>query len=479
MRSISRRSFLQAGVGATLATAVSPRIGRAQLANEAIGLGFIACGDRGLRLMGFFDEIEGVNVAGICDPDHERLARAKSLYPKAEAWTDLRDLIASDRIDATVIATCNHWHCLAVIWSMQEGKDVYVEKPLSHSPWEGQQTVAAARKYSRICQVGTHQRSDPLQGKIKQLLHESQSLGKILAVRANRFGVRKPIGKRATPLDLSGKVDIELWQGPAAAEPIYRNQLQYDWHWDWNTGSGEMGNWGAHILDDICNNVFLDQAAWPKRIVAGGGRLAWGDAGETPNVQLAMIETASIPVVMTLSNLELPAGDTPLYPGPASGYVVYCEGGRLEGQRRKATAYDEDGRVLWEFATEGGNRYHQANFIEAVRSGDRSLLSSDVEAGHLSSTWCNLANIGCRVGENDWHWAAGMFPGSNLWRDGVESIDRSLSEGGLAEHKTNLQFSELLQFDSQTQQFQGAKAEPANRLLKRDYRSPFVVPEIV
>ncbi len=228
---------------------------------------------------------------------------------------------------------------------MQAGKDVYVEKPLSHSQWEGQQTVLAARKFGRICQVVTHQRSDPLQAEIKQLLHGSKLLGKILAVRANRFGVREPIGKRAGPLDCSSNVEMDLWNGPAAVEDIYRDQLQYDWHWDWNTGSGEMGNWGVHILDDICNNVFLDRPAIPKRILAGGGRLAWDDAGETPNVQIAMFETDDIPVAMTLSNLEPPASESPLYPGPSSGYVVYCEGGRLEGQREKAAAYDKEGKL--------------------------------------------------------------------------------------------------------------------------------------
>ena len=141
---------------------------------------------------------------------------AKKRFPKARTWTDLRDLLEDDGIDAVVIATCNHWHCLAAIWAMQAGKDVYVEKPLSHSQWEGEQTVAAARKLGRICQVGTQQRSDPMQAEIKKFLHEEQALGKILSARVNRFGVRASIGKRETPLEIAKDVAYDLWLGPAA-----------------------------------------------------------------------------------------------------------------------------------------------------------------------------------------------------------------------------------------------------------------------
>ena len=139
---------------------------------------------------------------------------------------------------------------------MEAGKDVYVEKPLSHSQWEGEQTVAAAEKYKRICQLGTQQRSDPMQAEIKTFLHKEKGLGDIVSVQVNRVGVRSSIGKRSTPLLIPNDMDYDLWLGPAIDEPIFRDKLQYDWHWDWNTGSGEMGNWGIHILDDVRNVVF-------------------------------------------------------------------------------------------------------------------------------------------------------------------------------------------------------------------------------
>ena len=266
MAGISRRGLVKAGLISGVALAAPGRLLRAANANDEITIGFISCGDRANNLMRSFEKIEGVTVGGLCDPDQERLGRASKRFPKARTWTDLRELLEDDGIDAVVISTCNHWHCLAAIWAMQAGKDVYVEKPLSHSQWEGEQTVAAARKLGRICQVGTQQRSDPMQAEIKRFLHEKQALGPILSARVNRIGLRSSIGKRETPLGISKDVAYDLWLGPAEDQPIYRNKLQYDWHWDWTTGSGEMGNWGVHVLDDVRNVVFQDSVALPRRI---------------------------------------------------------------------------------------------------------------------------------------------------------------------------------------------------------------------
>ena len=151
MSNFSRRDFLSASVAAGLTTSLGARPVRAANANDEINLGFVSCGGRAGQLMGQFSKVDGINIAGLCDVDEKRVGLAKERFPKAETWTDMRDLIASDSIDAVVIATCNHWHCLAAIWAMEAGKDVYVEKPLSHSQWEGRQTVNAARKYNKIC----------------------------------------------------------------------------------------------------------------------------------------------------------------------------------------------------------------------------------------------------------------------------------------------------------------------------------------
>ena len=302
MSRLSRRSFM-ASAAAASAAMTFPSAGRAGMAIDDVNLGFISCGNRAGQHMDFFSKIDGVNIAALCDPDEGRVGEARKRFAGATGYSDLRKVLDDKSIDAVVISTTNHWHCLASIWAMEAGKDVYVEKPLSHSQWEGRQTVNAARKYKRICQVGTQQRSDPMQEQIKNFLHKEKGLGAIQSARVNRFGVRPPIGKRSTPLVIDDSVDYDLWLGPAQDQPIYRNKLQYDWHWDFNTGSGEMGNWGVHVLDDLRNNIFQDEVKLPKRVFGAGGRVAFHDAGDTPNVHFVYFDTGSIPVVITLSNL--------------------------------------------------------------------------------------------------------------------------------------------------------------------------------
>src|SRR6056297_461150 len=225
MNRFERRQFLSTVAAAGVATSLAPRSLWAANANDEINLGFISCGSRAGQLMRQFEKLPGVNIAGLCDVDQGRVADAKKRFSKADTFTDLRELIESPGIDAVVIATCNHWHCLAAIWAMQAGKDVYVEKPLSHSQWEGRQTVAAARKYNRICQLGTQQRSDPMQAEIKSFLHSEKALGEIQVCRVNRYGVRPPIGKRDTPLPIDDSVNYDLWLGPAQDQPIFRDKL--------------------------------------------------------------------------------------------------------------------------------------------------------------------------------------------------------------------------------------------------------------
>ena len=342
MRHLNRRDFLRSSLAVGAVAALPSTTLLARSANETINVGFISCGGRANELLGVFQKIDGVSIAGLCDPDQERLERTLKRVPQAKTWTDPRGLLDDKNIDAVVIATCNHWHCLAAIWAMQAGKDVYVEKPLSHTQWEGRQTVNAARKYDRICQIGTQQRSDPMQAEIKKFLHEEKTLGEILAARVNRYGVRAPIGKRDTPLPIPSSVDYNLWLGPAEEKPIYRDKLQYDWHWDWNTGSGEMGNWGVHVLDDCRNNVFLDQVKLPQRVLGGGGRVVWNDAGETPNVHFVYFDTGKIPVVIGLANITASpdSKSRPLIRAPAAATSPTAkEGGWKDNaaERRRLT----------------------------------------------------------------------------------------------------------------------------------------------
>lgn len=451
------------------------------MAADDVNVGFISCGGRANEHMGTFDRLDGVNIAAVCDPDESRLGKAQQRFSKAKGYPDLRQLLDDPSVDAVIVATTNHWHCLASIWAMQAGKDVYVEKPLSHSQWEGRQTVNAARQYNRICQVGTQQRSDPMQAEIKKFLHEEKALGQILNARVNRFGVRGAIGKRSTPLPIDASVNYDLWLGPAQDKPIFRNKLQYDWHWDFNTGSGEMGNWGVHVLDDLRNNIFLDQVILPKRVFGAGGRVAWNDAGDTPNVHFVYFDTGSIPVVIGLTNLRATpdAKGSPKHPGPGSGYIAYCEGGRFEGQRGRAVAYDKDGKEIKSFRGNSGGNMHQQNFIDAVRSRDQSSLNTDVEVGHHSTGWCNLANIAFQSGKPFTHKDAGQVTGDQgIWQSLVEEMQQHLAAHSVEIESDSIRLSPMLTVDVENESFVGDHADVANAFLKRQYRAPYVVPQI-
>lgn len=481
----SRRSFLQTSSVAALATSISTKSMYAAAGDE-IRLGFIGCGGRANELMSQFEKVKGTRVVALCDPDAGTLARTAKRFPDAAKYADLRKLIENPSVDAVVVATCNHWHCLAAIWAMQAGKDVYVEKPLSHSQWEGEQTIAAARKYNRICQVGTQQRSDPMQTEVKAFLHDEKALGAIQSVRVNRYGVRPSIGKRETPLAIDPAVDYDLWLGPAEDKPIMREKLHYDWHWDFNTGSGEMGNWGVHVLDDVRNVVFRDSVNVPKKIFGAGGRLVWNDAGETPNVHFVHFDTGSYPVVIGLANItdgpitesdKKSSSKTAEHPGPASGYIVYCEGGRYEGQRGGGKAFDASGKAIRTFKGNSGQPNHQQNFIDAVRSRDRTTLNAEVQIGHDSSGWCNLANIAYRAGVSYSMEQAAQLHDKN-WLELVDSMTALLGRHGIKLDAAPMRLSPMLTIDPKSQHFIGNHAEAANAFIKRSYRKNFEVPEI-
>ena len=476
----SRRHFL----GQSLAIgslAVGSRSLLAQSANERINVGIVGCGWRGGQLKEFFSKIEGVHIAGLCDPDEERLHKAAEGLAKVQTWADMRHMFDSADIDAVVIANPNHWHCLSAIWAMQAGKHVYVEKPLGQTQWEGQQLVNAVRKYGRICQVGTQQRSDPMQAEIRDFLHNEKALGTLERVTVPRRGERKSIGKRAEALPIPRTVDYNLWLGPAENLPLYRDQLQYDWHWMWNTGSGEMGNWGVHLLDDVRGTIFRDTVSIPTKVTATGGRHLWSDAGETPNLHFAILDAGGTPVTIAVCNLARKEGLPPMQ-GPASGYIAHYEGGRYEGQRGKGEAFDTDGKLLRSFQGTGGNGAHQQNFIDAIRANAPQLLNAPSETGFASTSWCNLANIASRVPTVEQSSQGSQALVEAFGKQGVQqSLDfmRQVTESHVVGNApSEPQLGPVLSFDADTGRFTGPQAEVGNQFLQRKDREPFVVPAI-
>jgi len=477
----NRRSFLASTAVGVSAAAVGGRAFAA--ANDEVRVAVLGAGWRGGEMAKAFSAAKGARLVAIADPDSARAEKLAGEY-KAQPLTDLRRVLDNQDIDAVVITTPNHWHCLAALWALDAGKDIYVEKPLSHTQWEGRQLVNAAKRSDRIVQIGTQQRSDPLQAQAKKFLHEERGLGAIRFVQANRLGPRATIGRRSTPLTVPETVDYDLWLGPAQDVPIMRNEFHYDWHWDFNTGSGEMGNWGVHILDDVRNVVYQDQVLTPTRIVAAGGRVGWNDAGETPNVHYALFETEMFPTLIALSNLPKAPnekgawqarGSMPVN-GPGSGYVVACEGGYYLGERGKGRAVDLKGKTIREF--KGGNMValHVQNFIDAVRARDAKSLNAPVEMGHHSTGWCNLANVAVQCGAAYDRQQLVSASSLQAWPELIEAMERQLQPFGAK--VSDLVSSPILQHDPQSEQFVGTGAEAANRFLRREYRGKYVVNEV-
>jgi predicted dehydrogenase len=379
-------------------------------------------------------------------------------------------------VDAVVISTCNHWHCLAAVWACAAGKDVYVEKPLSYTLWEGRQLIHAARNHGRVVQVGTQQRSDPLQRRVRAFLHDEKALGPIESVTVTRFGVREGIGRRDTPLEMPTTLNYDLWLGPAADRPMFRSKVNYDWHWDWNTGNGECANWGVHVLDDVRNVAFRDTVSLPSAVTVGGGRVVWNDAGETPNLMFSLLDAGGIPVVFALSNLPAtPAAKRPLrFEDTESGYIVHCAGGSYHGRRGGGVALDKAGAVVREFKGTTGGAEHYADFFDAVKT--RQQPAADVVIGHDSTNWSHVINAAWRSARGEGLVPAGELPGgaasdavARLLREHVTAYGSAISTDALA-------LGPRMQIDPARELFVGPAADAANAFLgPREFRKPYVL----
>lgn len=485
MHSRPRRHFLKQSLLAASTVAIGQRglgadkpVGAAP--SETIHAAVIGLGWRGGELLKQISGVPGVTVRWLVDADQTLIAKAKQAVPAAKTSQDLRHALDDKEVDVVLIATGNYWHCLAAIWACQAGKDVYVEKPLGHNLIEQRRLIDIATKTGRIVQVGTQQRSDPMQDEVRDFLHQEKGLGEILYIHANRYGLREPVPKmRNTPLAIPKEVDYELWCGPAEKRQLMRSKLHYDWHWDFNTGNGEMGNWGVHILDDVRNVGLADKVGLPKRLLAGGGRLLWQDAGETPNVHFAYYDSGTVPVIFDLSNLPLKpdSKSAPGYLSTRSGYTVHCEGGRYSGGRGGGGAFDKDGKRIRKFSGNAG-KGHMENFIEAVRSRKADILKAPLLQGHYSSAWCELANVGYKTGAAYSKDAAmEINRGMTAWGELLDTANERLRAHGISLEDPGVKLSPVLELDGETEKFTGAMADQANVHLGREYRKGYELPE--
>jgi predicted dehydrogenase len=391
-----RRQFLKA-VGGSAAAIAMPSFG-VEGANDQIRLGLIGCGGRGTSLFDWFRGISGVKFVALSDADTAAMDRIASKHQGLAKHQDYRKLLEREDIDAVVIATPNHWHALQVIHACQAGKDVYVEKPVTFSVDQGRAIIEARDKYQRIVQAGTQNRSD--KGLINAFEYiRSGEIGKIKAVRGLCYRNRASIGKLDKPLKIPASVDYNLWLGGCKDVPIMRPQLHYDWHWDFNTGNGDVGNQAPHEFDLI--SWVLGDPLPTKPVRSFGNRFGWNDAGDTANMQTVWYELGGVPVIFEVNNMTLkPKLDaSPAFKGLRVGVIVTCEGGEFIGGRGGGFVNGEDGKTKIERFPGDAGGGHARNFIEAVRSRKGDGLRAKLENSVASATVPHLANLSYRAGE--------------------------------------------------------------------------------
>ena len=430
---------------------------------------------RGKEHIKEWSKMAGVRLTALCDVDKkfldEEAKRLNAAGTPVETYQDIRELLQSKNVDAISIATPNHWHALASIWGMQAGKDVYVEKPVSHDVWEGEQMIKAAQHYKKIVQAGTQSRSSH---GIKEAVEWVQkgNLGKIKVARGLCYKPRPSIGKTTGPQPVPDTVDYNLWCWPAPMTPPRRKQFHYDWHWFWNYGAGDLGNQGIHEMDVA--RWFLGERDLSPRVLSVGGRLGYEDDGETPNTLITFHDYKAAPLIFEVRGLPEKTGSKTMdnYKGADIGIVVECEGGYIRVKNYEgATAFDKEGKQLKRF---DGYENHFANFIKAVRSRNENDLNAPIREGHLSSALCHTANISYRLGSQ-------ATPDSI--REQIKSDAESLATfERMTEHlaannvdltKTPATLGAVLKMNPAKEMF--VQEKKANHLLAVEARKPFAI----
>ncbi|MGI8906216.1 MAG: Gfo/Idh/MocA family protein [Candidatus Sumerlaeaceae bacterium] len=479
---ISRRAFLKKTAVLTASIAALPHA-RVLGANDDIRVAVVGYRSKGMQHIGVFKHLPGVRVVALCDVDSAITAQALQKHfadgtPQPKTYTDVRKLLEDKEIDAVCIATPNHWHAPITVWACQAGKDVYVEKPCSHTVWEGAQMVKAAHKYKRIVQIGMQNRSDPGLKAAFEFLNAGK-LGTIQHVRGIYYNLRQPIGKVSGPQQPPPEVDYNLWLGPAPEAPLMREKLHYDWHWQWPYGNGELGNNGVHMLD--LATWLLGIQEFPSRVLSVGGRFLFDDDGQTPNTHLTWYDYKPVPVLCEIRNLPRFKGDktSDHVLGHRFAVEVKCKDGSYVGYGPGGWVYDNDGMKVQQFVGDGGAS-HAQNFIDAVRARKHEMLAAKVEAGHLAAGLCHIGNISHRLGEKaDGAKIHKAIEGNVMMTDAMERFHEHLLVNAVDVTQTPRILGAMLDFDNSSQRFTGERSEEANTLLTKPYRAGFEIHEQV
>lgn len=347
---------------------------------------------RGLALALELIRIAGVEVRYVCDADSQRAeSAAKNVNEKGGASTpiqDFRRILDDKQVDALFCAAPNHWHGPATVLACKAGKHVYVEKPASHNPQEGEWMIEAAAKYSRCVQMGTQRRSSAgYLRAIDQL--RAGAIGKVYLARAFYNSKRGSIGSRSEGIPPS-HLAFDLWQGPAPKRPYRENIVHYNWHWCWHWGNGELGNNGVHLVDLCRWGLGVD---YPLRTISSGGRYRYQDDQETPDTQRVAWEFEG---GKQITYEGISCGKHPGGPFVSFyGYDGYLEIDSEGGHR----IFDTNDKLMETVPSTGlGQTEHVSNFIESILAQDPSLLRQPIASAHRSTLLCHLGNIAHRTG---------------------------------------------------------------------------------
>jgi predicted dehydrogenase len=441
----------------------APAMARSLNANDRVRVGMVGLGGRMHSHIGSLAKIakeSNVEIAAICDCDQSRLDAAPKQYPglaglKLTKYKEQRKLFEDKSIDAVSFSTQDHWHALQTIWACQAGKDVYVEKPPTWCIWEGRKMVEAARKYNRMVQIGTQNRSSPNVMEGMQKLKEG-ILGKLYMARGMSYKIRGNLGKHR-PRPVPPGLDWDAWVGPAKMVE-YSSFNHHRWYWIANFASGDVANQTVHDIDKIRWGLGLD--SHPTTVMSLGGRYVPGedDDADTPNTQAFLCQWAGRHLLVTFeirhwyTNSEAGMRDQYPFMEPTScvgeiffgekGYMIfpdYSSYYTFFGVNHEPGPFKTEGPVDAAKGYAGSywpseSAPHFRNWIDAIRARDHKVLHADVEQGHLSCSVCHMAKISQKLGRS-------------------------------------------VHFDPKTERF--VNDPEANQFLKRDYRKPYVVPDEV
>jgi predicted dehydrogenase len=391
MLPVNRRDALLSTAAAALSIG-STKVKAA--ANDRISVCVIGVRGRGRGLGTNFAGRPQAQVTHICDVNETLLgayAQQINEVQKSEpkAVTDLRRVLDDKSVDAIVVATPDHWHALATIWGCQAGKHVYVEKPISHNPFEGQQMVAAARKYNRVVQVGTQSRSVPHYLEAMEFLRAGK-LGKVHMAKAWNSQLRRRVPEVPDGPVPTG-LDWEIWQGPAPERAFNANRYTYGWRWMWDYGTGDMGNDGVHDLDIARWGLGVD---YPTEVHAMADKLHFaGDIQETPDTQIV---TFRFPRQQAILVYEQRLWSNYVQEGFENGVAFYGTEGYMLIGRRGWRVVGRKNEVLFDKAVEFSDIPHIENFLACIKSG--GTPQCDIAEGHRSTLLAHLGNLSYRVG---------------------------------------------------------------------------------